>query len=104
MIDEVMGSYRLIQKIGEGGMGTVYLAEHVLLGREAAVKLVAGPVAADRRSLQRFFDEARAAALANHPGLVQVFDFGVRTDGLVYIVMEYLDGESLGDRLRRVGA
>jgi eukaryotic-like serine/threonine-protein kinase len=97
MIGETLGSYRIVSEIGSGGMGVVYLAEHTLLGRKAAVKLLRREVAADQ--VERFFTEARAAATLHHPGLVEVFDFGHHTDGSAYIVMEYLHGESLAERL-----
>jgi serine/threonine-protein kinase len=99
MVGQTLGSYRIISEIGKGGMGVVYLAEHTLLGRKAAVKLLRSDVAADQ--VERFFNEAKAAATLHHPGLVDVFDFGHHTDGSAYIVMEFLPGESLAERLER---
>ncbi|MBA3500561.1 MAG: serine/threonine protein kinase, partial [Deltaproteobacteria bacterium] len=99
MRGETLGNYRLISEIGHGGMGVVYLAEHTLLGRKVAVKILRNDVALEL--VERFFTEARAAASLHHPGLVDVFDFGHDEHGSAYIVMEYLAGESLAERLER---
>ena len=101
MIGESVGPYRITRKIGEGGMGTVYAAQHALLGHQAAVKVLRKEYSSDEPLLQRFFNEARAAALAKHPGIIAVFDFGHAANGSAYIVMEYLEGEPLSRRLRR---
>jgi serine/threonine-protein kinase len=97
MIGATLGSYRIVSEIGSGGMGVVYLAEHTLIGRKAAVKLLRSDMPGEY--VERFFNEAKAAATLHHPGLVDVFDFGHHTDGSAFIVMEYLQGESLADRL-----
>jgi len=99
MIGETLGSHRIVSEIGRGGMGVVYLAEHAMIGRKVAVKLLRADVATDQ--VERFFNEARAAAKLHHPGLVETFDFGHHTDGSAYIVMEFLAGESLAERLER---
>src|SRR5512146_2728868 len=99
MVGQTLGSYRIVSEIGKGGMGVVYLAEHALLGRKAAVKLLRSDVAGEQ--VERFFNEAKAAATLHHPGLVEVFDFGHHTDGRGFIVMEFLAGESLAERLER---
>ena len=99
MVGQTLGSYRLVSEIGKGGMGVVYLAEHTLLGRKAAVKLLRPDVAHDQ--VERFFNEAKSVATLHHPGIVDVLDFGTSTDGRAYIVMEYLVGESLAERLDR---
>jgi serine/threonine protein kinase len=99
MLGQTLGSYRLVAEIGKGGMGVVYLAEHTLLGRKVAVKLLHSDVHQDQ--VERFFDEARAAATLQHPGLIEVFDFGRRDDGSAFIVMEFLSGESLAERLQK---
>ncbi len=98
-----VGQYRIVRKIGEGGMGAVYLGRHVLLGRQAAVKILLPELSLQRASVDRFFNEARAITAIADPGIVQVFDFGVHTDGSAYIVMELLEGESLDARLARLG-
>src|SRR5262245_1818849 len=99
MIDETLGNYRIVSLIGEGGMGVVYRAEHTLLGRKAAVKVLRNEISEDLVS--RFFNEARAAASLHHPSCVEVFDFGHRPDGSAYIIMELLEGEPLSSRLER---
>ncbi len=97
-----IGSYRILRAIGEGGMGMVYLAEHVTLGRRAAIKVLQPALSARSDVVHRFFNEARAATAIPDPGIVQVFDFGRDPQG-AYIVMELLDGEPLDARLERRG-
>ncbi len=84
-------------------MGAVYLAEHTLLGRRAAVKVLQPNLSSNQDIVQRFFNEARAATAIADPGIVQIFDFGYHTDGSAYIVMEFLEGEPLDARLKRQG-
>jgi eukaryotic-like serine/threonine-protein kinase len=98
-----IGVYKIVRKIGEGGMGTVYLAEHTLLGRRAAIKVLLPALSANEKIVRRFFNEARAVTQIADPGIVQVFDFGYHVDGGAYIVMELLEGESMTQRLKRVG-
>jgi eukaryotic-like serine/threonine-protein kinase len=102
VIGTTIQSYRIIKQLGHGGMGTVYLAEHVLLGKRVAVKTLLPEYSRDERLVARFVDEARAAARIRHPGIVEVFDFGTE-DGCGFLVMELLEGESLAERLRRAG-
>lgn len=92
----------ITRKIGAGGMGTVYEGLQVKLDRKVAVKVLADRLSSDPEFLERFEREARAAAVINHPNLVQVFDFG-ESDGLHYSVMEYIEGENLVERLKRTG-
>src|SRR5438552_2088310 len=84
-------------------MGVVYLAEHPGIGRKAAIKVLHPEMAKDPQVVNRFFNEARASNSVKHPGIVQILDYGTMADGASYIVMEYLDGESLGARLKRQG-
>ena len=98
-----IGTYRIARKLGEGGMGVVYLAEHTLLGRRAAIKVLLPDLCAHREIVQRFFNEARAVTQIADPGIVQVFDFGYHTNGSAYIVMELLEGEPMDKRLERIG-
>src|SRR5688572_14552016 len=84
-------------------MGTVFLGEHLLLGRRAAIKTLLPMLSSHREIVDRFFNEARAISAIVDPGVVQVFDFGYHVDGTAYIVMEYLEGESLSARLERLG-
>jgi eukaryotic-like serine/threonine-protein kinase len=103
VLGHVIGSYTIVERIGAGGMGVVYAAEHALLGRRAAIKVLLPDLSRRPEVVDRFFNEARALTAIGDPGVVQVFDFGHTPDGAAYIVMELLDGESLEDRLRRTG-
>ena len=99
-----IGPYRVVRKIGEGGMGAVYLGEHTLIGRRAAIKILLPELSSRRDSVDRFFNEARATTAISDPGIVQVFDFGFTPDKVAYIVMELLEGEQLNARLARLRA
>ena len=103
MVDAVIGNYQLVRKLGEGGMGVVFLGQHQLLGRRAAIKVLLPELSARPDIVNRFFNEARAVTSISDPGIVQVFDFGYHTDGSAFIVMEFLDGEPLDRRLARCG-
>ena len=98
MIDRQLGAYRILRELGRGGMGVVYAAEHTLIGRKAAVKVIHTALSTREEVVQRFFNEARAAATIEDPGTVQVLDFGYE-DGSAYLVMELLTGETLAARL-----
>jgi eukaryotic-like serine/threonine-protein kinase len=106
MLDVRIGNYRLVEKIGEGGMGVVYRAVHETLGRSVAIKVLL-PYASDAPSgrdlVARLFNEARLATAIRHPGVVDIHDVGVLPDRTAYIVMELLEGETLAARLRRGG-
>ena len=95
MIGRVVGKYRLLAQLGEGGMGTVYRAEHVVLGSPAAVKILLPQFSQDPVVVDRFFQEARAASAIRHAGIVEVFDFGRLPTGQAYLAMELLRGEEL---------
>ncbi|MGE0401017.1 MAG: serine/threonine protein kinase [Kofleriaceae bacterium] len=103
MIGEVIGNYRIEAILGQGGMGVVYRAEHVTLGRAVAVKMLQPSISNDAAMVQRFFNEARASSAIDHPGIVEIFDFGTHSDGRAFIAMALLQGESLEGRLRRAG-
>lgn len=98
-----VGSYIIDEKIGEGGMGVVYSAKHARMNRMAVVKVLRKHLIESPEMARRFENEANAAASIGHPGIVQVFDIGQQQDGSLYIVMELLAGESLQDRLDRLG-
>jgi hypothetical protein len=101
-VGDLISRYRVVQRLGEGGMGTVYRVEHVTLGRTYALKiLIAAVVEHDPGAAQKFLHEARTAARIRHPNIVDVFDFGHLEDGRPYLVMELLEGESLADRVDR---
>ncbi|MCS6799012.1 MAG: protein kinase [Myxococcota bacterium] len=96
----VGGRYRLISRLGTGGMSSVYLARHVLIDRLMAIKTLRRDLARDPVQRDRFLREARAVNRINHPNIVEITDFGETDDGLVYLVMEYVPGESLLHALR----
>lgn len=98
-----LGQYKLIEKIGEGGMGIVYKAHHSLLRRETALKLLP-PEKADAGSLERFEREVQLTCRLTHPNTIQVYDYGHTPDGIFYYAMEYLDGLNLHELVQRYGA
>jgi hypothetical protein len=102
MIGELFGNYRAISLLGEGGMGAVYLAEHPGIGRRVAVKVLHKNYTRDESLLGRFLNEARAANAIRHPNIIEILDSGVLGDGTPFLVMELLEGESLGTLLRGV--
>ncbi len=97
------GQYRLVRKLGVGGMGEVYLAEHQLLKRPCALKLIRAEVGSDPIALARFEREVQSAARLSHPNTIEIYDYGHTADGTFYYVMEYLPGLSLADLVRRDG-
>jgi eukaryotic-like serine/threonine-protein kinase len=103
VIGETVGSYKIVQKLGEGGMGEVYLAEHRYIARRAAIKFLLKELTSSEEVFNRFFTEARAASLIQHPGIIEVQDCGVHTDGRAYMIMEFLNGESVRGYLDRAG-
>jgi len=101
-LEATVGQYRIVRRIGQGGMGIVYEAIHRAIGQRAAIKVLASAGARRSNYFERFANEARAASAVAHPGLVKVFDFGKLADGTPYILMEYLEGEVLRARLERL--
>jgi serine/threonine-protein kinase len=104
LIGRSIGNYKIVRVIGEGGMGTVYLAEHPMIGKRVAVKMLRPDLGTDPGLVSRFFQEARAVNEIRHPNIVDISDFGKTEDGIVYLVMELLEGRSLRDRLNAEGA
>src|SRR5215467_3757557 len=103
MIGTRVGNYEIKAKIGEGGMGAVYLGEHPLIGKKVAIKVLLEELARRDDIVQRFFNEAKAVNAIGHENIVDIIDFGRTPAGLTYFIMEYLEGESLASRLTRVG-
>ncbi|HMP15405.1 MAG TPA: serine/threonine-protein kinase, partial [Gemmatales bacterium] len=99
----VIGSYKMMEKIGAGGMGIVYLAEHDKLKRRVAIKILPEDKTRDKLALERFYREARAAAALDHPNIVKAFDINEH-QGLHYLVMEYIDGTNLQKYVDTKGA
>jgi hypothetical protein len=97
------GQYQLIRKLGSGGMGEVFLAEHQLLKRPCALKLIKPEAAGDTIALARFEREVKSAAQLTHPNTIGIFDYGRTDDGTFYYVMEYLQGQALSDLVAQFG-
>lgn len=100
MVGTQVGPYEIVREIGAGGMGAVYEALHVQLGRKVALKVLKPEIASSTDMLTRFFNEARAVNHVDHPGLVQISDFGSLPNGSPYLVMELLRGHTLAERLK----
>src|SRR5687767_7211856 len=97
------GKYRIESFISGGGMGSVYRALHVMLDKTVAVKMIKNELVTSDEVVSRFQREARAASNLNHPNIVSVYDLGQTSDGTLYIAMEFIDGPSLKDAIRRNG-
>src|SRR5271166_3533183 len=97
MIGKTVAHYRITAKLGAGGMGEVFLAEDTRLERKAAIKFLPADMAAVPERRQRFLNEARAASALNHPHVCIVYDVGETDEGLPFIAMEFVEGQSLGD-------
>ncbi|MCZ7686517.1 MAG: serine/threonine protein kinase [Sandaracinaceae bacterium] len=99
----IANRYRVLGLIGEGGMGAVYVAEHLLIGRKVALKRLHPELMGDPKAVARFQREARAAAAIGHEHIVEVIDLGFGEDEAPFLVMEYLRGSSLAEVLRKSG-
>ena len=97
-----IGKYKVLERIGVGGMGQVFLCEHKLMKRRVAVKVLPAAKAKDEASLQRFYREARAVAAVDHPNIVRAYDIDDDND-LHFLVMEFVDGINLHDMTKRNG-
>ncbi len=100
----IEGRYRIDSKLGAGGMGAVFRGTQTAVGREVAIKVLAKDVATDVNAVKRFMQEAKAASALSHPNTITIHDFGQTADGLLYLVMELVSGETLSAVLRREGA
>lgn len=101
--DLVEGRYRILKELGAGGMGTVFLAEHLLIKRKVAMKILHVELATDADVVERFMNEARAAGTLGHPNIVESTDMGFTEDHVPYVAFEYLEGTLLTDEIYRVG-
>ncbi|HMC18426.1 MAG TPA: serine/threonine-protein kinase, partial [Gemmatimonadales bacterium] len=95
--------YHVVRKLGEGGMGQVYLAEHVKMGRKSAIKVMSPSMTHDPDAVARFNREAANASRISHPNVCAVYDFGETPEGLIYLAMEFIEGEPLTALLAREG-
>ncbi len=99
----VADRYHIVKKLGEGGMGQVYLGEHVKMGRRSAIKVMNPSMVHDPDAVARFNREASNASRITHPNVCAIYDFGETPDGLIYLAMEFIEGEPLTDLLEREG-
>jgi serine/threonine protein kinase len=99
----LLGRYQVLEKIGDGGMGTVYLAEHTTILKKFAIKVLSAELSLREDHVDRFMREARAASMITHPNVVEITDFGMSPDGQPFFVMEYLQGKDLAQVLGEQG-
>ena len=99
MFQERVSHYRILKKLGSGGMGEVYLAEDENLGRTVAIKILPSEVASDLARNRRFVQEAKAASAIKHAGVAGIYELG-ESDGMHFIAMEYVEGETLESRIK----
>ena len=100
----VADRYSIIKKLGEGGMGAVYLGEHVKMGRKSAIKVMNPSMANDPDAISRFNREASNASRISHPNVCQIYDFGETPEGIIYLAMEFIEGKALTDVIEHEGA
>jgi serine/threonine-protein kinase len=100
----VADRYNIVKKLGEGGMGAVYLGEHVKMGRKSAIKVMAPSMANDPDAISRFNREAANASRISHANVCQIYDFGETPEGIIYLAMEFIEGQALTDLIEKEGA
>ncbi len=104
LVGQVLGGkYRVMARVGEGGMGALYMAQHTELGRPVAVKVLVEKLSKDEKYLRRFQQEAKLAASLSHPNVTHVYDYGQLESGAPYLVMDYLEGKTLAALLQERG-
>jgi hypothetical protein len=104
LVGQIVAQFHIIKKLGEGGMGQVYLAEHVKMQRKAALKVMNPGMNQDPDAIARFNREANNASKINHPNVCQIFDFGETPDGLIFLAMEFIEGQSLTALIEKTGS
>src|SRR5437868_11811477 len=100
MIDTLISHYRIISRLGAGGMGEVYLAQDTRLGRKVALKMLPADLTAEDERVRRFQQEARAASALNHPNIITIYEIA-EMDSRRFMATEFIDGETLFERLKR---
>jgi eukaryotic-like serine/threonine-protein kinase len=103
VVGKTVGNYKVLAQIGEGGMGAVYLAEHPLIGKKVAIKVLHAELSRVQDAVSRFFTEARAVNAIGHENIIDIADFGSMPEGETYFIMELLEGDTLAQRLRKGG-
>src|SRR5689334_11592204 len=102
LVGEVLdGRYKIVKKLGEGGMGEVYAAEHVHIEKHVAIKLLKAEIVSNKEAVSRFRQEARSASSIGHKNIIGIDDFGVMPDGRIYLCMELLNGQALNDMIQQ---
>jgi hypothetical protein len=100
-VGQTIGNYMITAKLGEGGMGIVYLAEHPVIGRKVAMKAIHPELSRNPEVVSRFVTEAKSVNQIGNEHIVDIHDFGTTPDGEFYFIMEFLQGDALVDRLKR---
>ena len=103
VIGDTVGNFEIVSRLGKGGMGEVWLAEQKSIKTKVAIKMLQASISTNTTHVQRFFNEAVAVSQIHHSGIVKIFDVGFHTGGQAYLVMEYLQGETLTSRIKRTG-
>ncbi|MBU1413951.1 protein kinase [Myxococcota bacterium] len=101
LLGSIIGNYRVQKKLGSGAMGTVYLGEHLHIGKRVAIKVLALHLVQNTKMVERFMLEARAIGILEHPNIIEMFDFDILEDGRHYYTMEYLQGDTLSLRMKQ---